>query len=48
MVTATSFLTPAMAQKIPMSRQVVATAVRAKVLPLDASTLRQAQSAVEK
>jgi len=47
MVTATH-LTPAMAQKTPMSRQVVASAVRAEVVPVEASTLRQAQSVVEK
>jgi hypothetical protein len=47
MATAT-YLTLAMAQKIPMSRQVVATVVCAEVVPVEALTLRQAQGAAGK
>jgi hypothetical protein len=46
MVTATH-LTPAMAQKTPMSQQFVASAVHAEVVPVEASILRQAQNVVE-
>jgi hypothetical protein len=47
MVTAT-YLTLATAQKILMSRLVVPVAARADAVPVEASTLRQAPSVVEK
>jgi len=43
-----TYLTLAMAQQTLTSRQAVATAVRAGVVPVVATTLHQAQSAVEK